>query len=142
MHVYGINNKNNHRYDILKTFTKFYKDELDTTEDKFNQTNAEKSYENFLKEKIKNPVAADAAFIEYLNQNPIKHVYFFYSFKEKLEQLPNISKLVNKIKNLESKYPKTGYMREVIMVNNRIKPDYVTEKLSAYKKLILKAKWF
>ena len=140
MHVFGVDNKVNQRYDLLKTVAKFYKEEFDKTDSDFNPVLAEKSYENFLKEKIKNPVMADAVFINHLKDNPIKHVYHFYTFKEEIEKLPKIKNLVEKIKNIELKYPKTAYLREMLMVNQRIHPDYVTNKLSAYKKLILKSK--
>lgn len=142
MRVYNINHEPSHKHDVLKTLTRFYKEELDKTEDKYNHAIAAKSYENYLKEKVKNPVLAEAAFMEYINESPIKHVFFFYEFKKELEQLPNINKLVNKIQDLKFKYPKTGYLREVIFANNRIKTDYVTEKLPNYKKMFLKLKWF
>lgn len=140
MHIFGINKTNDHRYDVLRAITKFHKDELDKTEKNYNPKLAEKSYENFLIEKINNPVAADSVMIDYLNKNPIKHVYNFYTFKAQLEQLPNIRKLIDKIQEIEKTHSRTASIREAIMANNRIKPDYVTEKLSGYKKFLLKSK--
>lgn len=140
MRIFRVNNNTDHKYDVLRVITKFYRDDLDRTERDYNPKSAEISYKNFLIEKIKNPVAADAVLMDCLNKQPIKHIYYFYTFKEQLEKLPNIAKLINKIQKIEESHSKTGYLREVLMANNRIKPDYVTQKLSGLRKILLKSK--
>lgn len=140
MQIFGVENKTNHRYDVVRVKTNFYRQDLDKTEDKFDAKNAEISYKNYLQEMIDNPVAAKAALIENLNKNPLKHVYYFYTFKEQLEKIPSIRNLIKKIENIEAKQSRTTLIRETLIANNRVKLDYVTPKLSGLKKILLKSK--
>lgn len=131
-----------HRFDELKGIVKSYKQKVDTSEKNYRQEEAEYAYKKFLKEKLENPVASEVAFYELLNKNPIKHIFSFYKRIEELEEKPSIKKLLNKISQKEESQSKTQFIRQMLIIENRIKLDKVTPKLTGIKKTLLKAKLY
>ena len=133
---------NVNRFEELKAVVRSYKQKLDSSDKKYCPEEAEYAYKNFLKEKVKNPVASEVAFYELLNKKPIKHVFSFYKRLEELEKNPSIKKLLDKVAKKQEGQDKTQFIRQMLIVENRIKLDKVTPKLTGIKKSLLKAKLF
>lgn len=105
-----------------------------------NRRFAVQCYENFLHEKIKNPVAASIAMRDVVQKRPIENVKDFAQNLVELERMPHIDKLVKQIADIEAQNSKTAYVRHEIISRNRINAYSVTPKLRGLKKLAFRLK--
>lgn len=101
---------------------------------------AKEKYCEFLEDKIKNPLAATLAMRDIKEIRPIENIEDFSKNLAKLEKTPEVDCYTKKIKDIESGYNKTGYVRQEIIAQNRISLNYVTPKLNKMEKLAFKLK--
>lgn len=101
---------------------------------------AAECYENYLKEKIKNPVAASIAMRDVVQRKPIENLGFFSQNVAELERMPHIDKLVKEIAVNEAKNKKTAFLRHELIARNRINAYSVTPRLTGLEKLMFKIK--
>ena len=106
------------------------------------ENNAAKYYQDFLKEKVKNPTMATLVFKREVELHPIENYEEFALNHAKLEKKPEIQALLKQIVAKEAMYPKTSHIRQELITQDRISMYYVKPRLTGLKKLALKLKMF
>ncbi len=101
---------------------------------------AAENYKSFLQEKLKNPVAATIAMRDEVRVRPISNIDDFTANRVKLEQKPEIKKLIAQLAAQEINYPGTSYIRQELIAKERVNLHTVTPKLTGIKKLAFKLK--
>lgn len=97
-------------------------------------------YEEFLKEKIKNPVGMDIAMRDVLRREPVEDMIEFSSNVAYIEQNKGIKTLLKELYSQEAKRGKTQDLKEALIENNRINHDRITPALKGFNKFILMLK--
>ena len=99
---------------------------------------ASEGYQEYLKEKVKNPVAATIAMRDTVRKTPILNGKSFVLNQAKLERQPEVDQYIKQIANVEEKQAKTSFVRQEIIAKDRINLNSVTPKLKGAKKLAFK----
>ena len=130
---------------VDKLYNKAYwcKTALDKSHESFDTNSyrtASNTYRAYLKEKIKNPVAATIAMINTVKEHPIKNKEDFTKNLIQIEKHPKIEAYLKKLQEIEASQAKTSYIRAELLANDRININYVKPKLSGWEKFKLKLK--
>ena len=116
---------------------------LDKSHKSFDTTcyrTAANTYRAYLKEKIKNPVAAKIAMINTVKEHPIKNKDDFTKNLMEIEKNPKVETYLKKIQEIEASQARTNYIRTELLANDRINLNYVKPKLTGWQKLKLRLK--
>ena len=99
---------------------------------------ASEGYQDYLKEKVKNPVAATIAMRDTVRKSPILNPESFVENQAKLERRPEVDQYICQLAANDLMQAKTAYVRQEIIAKDRINLNSVTPKLKGAKKLAFK----